>query len=83
MLDKKGKVVFGNSEHPWLDPLWRRIALVAVCCVWTGVEFYHDNHTWAAIAGAITAYAVWTHLVSYKPQDGIPPNTRTDLDKSD
>ncbi|TIX41291.1 MAG: DUF3329 domain-containing protein, partial [Mesorhizobium sp.] len=24
-----------NSEHPFFRPLWRRVAVVAVCLVWS------------------------------------------------
>ncbi|OJJ13320.1 hypothetical protein BKI51_04620 [Alphaproteobacteria bacterium AO1-B] len=66
MAKKKGKFVFGGFEHPWLDPLWRRILIVGFCAAWTGVEYYNDNQTWAIIVGAITAYAFYGYLIAYK-----------------
>lgn len=61
--------MFGPVEHPWFDPLWRRIVLVAVCAGWTGVEIYFGNMTWVFIMGAIALYAAWAFLVAYKGSD--------------
>ncbi|WP_422039812.1 hypothetical protein [Roseibium sp.] len=69
MTHKKGKTVLGPAEHPWLDPLWRRVALVVFCGGWTIVEFAAGNTGWASIVGAITAYAAWCYLYAYKGAD--------------
>ncbi|MEM8701436.1 MAG: hypothetical protein AAGF82_06385 [Pseudomonadota bacterium] len=58
--------MLGPAEHPWLDPLWRRVALVVFCGGWTIVEFTMGNTGWASIVGAITAYAGWCYLYAYK-----------------
>jgi hypothetical protein len=74
----KGKVVFGGFEHPWLDPLWRRILLVLFCGAWTGVEYLNNNQTWAIIIAAITAYAAWGYLFAYKVTSADEPRTGED-----
>lgn len=67
---KEGKTVFGPVEHPWLDPLWRRIALVVFCGAWTGMEYYLGHSGWAIFVGLVTLYAAWSYLVTYKgPED--------------
>ncbi|QDG78971.1 hypothetical protein [Labrenzia sp. PHM005] len=58
--------MFGGFEHPWLDPLWRRVLIVLFCAGWTGLEFFNQDQTWGFIIGAITAYAAWGYLVAYK-----------------
>lgn len=59
-----------DSQHPFLRPLWRRIALVVFCFGWAGFEFYNGNQTWGWITTAVAVYAVWTFLVGYKlPED--------------
>jgi hypothetical protein len=59
-----------DSQHPFLRPLWRRIAIVIFCFGWAGVEFYNGNQTWGWITIAVAAYAVWTFLISYtEPED--------------
>ena len=69
MTHKEGKTVLGPAEHPWLDPLWRRVALVVFCGVWTVVEFAMGNTGWGSIIGAVTAYAAWCYLYAYKGSD--------------
>ncbi|MEP3048720.1 MAG: hypothetical protein ABJL55_15390 [Roseibium sp.] len=72
--------MFGPVEHPWFDPLWRRIALVGFCTVWTGVEFYFNNTTWGYIMIAITTYAAWSYLFTYKGSEAKDPETASDED---
>ncbi len=62
--------MLGPAEHPSLDPLWRRVVLVAFCAAWTGMEYYLGNMTWVYIVGGVTAYAAWCYLYAYKgPED--------------
>ncbi|MBX3598179.1 MAG: hypothetical protein KF874_11485 [Rhizobiaceae bacterium] len=56
-----------NTAHPFLDPLWRRVALVVACAVWTAIEAYHQNTFWATMVGAVTAYGAWAYLYDYRP----------------
>jgi hypothetical protein len=56
-----------DADHPFFRPLWRRIAIVAVCAAWTTFEFATQQPFWGTIAAGMTAYAVWTYLWIYKP----------------
>jgi hypothetical protein len=59
-----------DQEHPFLRPLWRRVALVAFCAVWAAWELYSGETFWATLAVGMAAYAAWTFLISYpKPDD--------------
>ncbi|TYC52800.1 hypothetical protein FMN50_16535 [Rhodobacterales bacterium] len=69
MTQNEGKSVFGAAEHPWLDPFWRRLVLVLFCAAWTVFEYAMGNTTWAYIVGAITLYAGWSYLYTYKGPD--------------
>jgi len=51
-----------DPEHPFYRPLWRRIAIVAVCAIWAGVEASRGAYGWAAFFGAIAAYSAWALL---------------------
>ncbi|MGE0502778.1 MAG: DUF3329 domain-containing protein [Rhizobiaceae bacterium] len=51
----------------FLDPLWRRLALVAFCAAWCAFELYNGATGWAAVAGGMTAYGTWLYLIEYKP----------------
>ncbi len=54
-------------HYPSLDPLWRRILLVAFCAAWAGFELVWGDSFWATIAIGMTAYGVWLFLIDYKP----------------
>lgn len=69
MTQNEGKSVLGAAEHPWLDPFWRRLVLVLFCAGWTVMEYAMGNATWAYIVGAITLYAAWAYLYTYKGPD--------------
>ncbi|MBO6758817.1 MAG: hypothetical protein JJ902_20980 [Roseibium sp.] len=62
--------MFGKAEHPFFDPLWRRVLLVAFCVFWAGVEFYSSNALWGYVFLAIAAYAAWAYLIAYQKTDG-------------
>jgi hypothetical protein len=51
-------------------PVWRRIAVVAVCAVWSVFEFIALAPFWGVVFGAIGIYAVWQFFF-----DGWPHNT--------
>jgi len=61
--------MISDTENPFFKPLWRRLAIIAFCAGWTGFEFYHGNNSWGWITLAITGYAIWTFLVSYKADE--------------
>lgn len=47
-----------DLRHPFFDPLWRKLVLVAVLAVWTIFEFAAGNPFWAFLVGGIGVYAV-------------------------
>lgn len=58
-----------TNRHPWFAPLYRRIAVVAVCVIWLGLEIYGGEQIWTLFAIAVTGYAVWALLITYRPPD--------------
>jgi len=54
-----------ESDVNFFRPLWRRIAVVVVCTVWAGLELWHGDVTWIAIAVGFTAYAIWAFLLRF------------------
>ena len=56
-----------GQSHPMLDPLWRRVLLVAFCAGWSAFELMWGNSFWATLAIAMTAYGAWQFLYDYKP----------------
>ena len=58
-----------DHEHPFFRPLWRRVAVVAVCAIWAAIEFANGSQFWGTMAVAFTAYAVWQFFYLYKPAE--------------
>ena len=50
-------------------PLWRRVAVVTVCLVWTVFEFVSGSPFWGMLFGAMGVYALWQLFF-----DGWPGN---------
>lgn len=67
-----------DSEHPFFRPLWRRIALVALCLFWAGIEFATGTPFWGMIALGAAAYGVWQFFYAYKPISEDAPSTPAD-----
>jgi hypothetical protein len=66
-LSREG--VIKDNEHPFFRPLWRRLAVIAACIAWTGVEVTAGEKVWALVASAAVCYAVWQLLLRYSPPD--------------
>ena len=56
-----------DHEHPFFRPLWRRIAVVAVCVAWAALEFASGSHLWGFIMLGFAAYGFWQFFYLYKP----------------
>ena len=67
-------------------PLWRRVAVTAVCVVWAALELWHGEQLWIVITLGLTAYAVWSFFIAFdrtpakappaqddKGDDNVPP----------
>lgn len=58
-----------DPSHPFFTPLWRRIAVVATCAIWTVVEFTVGTPIWGAGVAALGAFAAWKLLITYTPPE--------------
>ena len=61
-----------DSEHPFFRPLWRRVAVVAVCVIWSIIEFATGTPFWGVIAIGFAGYAVGQFFYLYTPADERP-----------
>lgn len=66
-----------DNQHPFFRPLWRRIAVIAVCVIWSAVEFAVGTPFWGTLLAGMAIYAVWTFLIQYKPGEEPPPSGET------
>ncbi len=69
-----------DNQHPFFRPLWRRLAVIAVCVIWSAVEFAVGTPFWGTLVGGMAVYAVWTFLISYKPADEVPPQASGEIE---
>ncbi len=63
---------FLDVQHPFFRPLWRRVAVVAVCLGWAVVEFVHDAPFWGMLFGALGLYCGWQFFVAFDPPPEDP-----------
>ena len=50
-------------------PARRRVAVVAVCVIWSIIEFATGTPFWGVIALGFAGYGVWQFFYLYKPAD--------------
>ena len=61
---------FGQPDHPFYRPLWRRILIVITTVLWVGFEFFFSHSgLWTVLALAICIYSIWTFLITYRLPD--------------
>jgi hypothetical protein len=48
-----------DLDHPFFLPVWRRVAVVAVCALWSAVEWATASPFWGILAGGLAVYAYW------------------------
>jgi hypothetical protein len=57
-----------DFHHPFYRPLWRRIAVVAVCILWGGVEFATGGTLWAVLFIGVGLVAAWQFFFQDRPE---------------
>ena len=57
-----------DLNHPFFRPLWRRVAVVAVCLGWAGFELATGSPLWAVIFGGLGLYAAWGFFFAFDPR---------------
>lgn len=56
-----------DPAHPFYRPLWRRIAIVAMCAGWFAFElFLSRDPLFTVLTGAVTVYSAWMLLANWK-----------------
>ena len=61
-----------ERDITFFRPLWRRVAVTAVCVVWAGLELRHGDQMWILITLGMSAYAIWMFFITF-PKEGVPP----------
>lgn len=68
-----------DLRHPFFRPLWRRVAVTAVCVVWAVVELMGGNVFWAILFGGLGGLCAWEFFIVY---DEVNYADREDRDGS-
>lgn len=63
---------FLDVQHPFFRPLWRRVAVVAVCLGWAGVELASGEVFWAILFGAAGGYCAYQFFLVFDPPEDSP-----------
>ncbi len=53
-----------DFDHPFFDPLWRRIVVVVICVGWGLFEFASGAITWGMIFTGIGGVAAYHLLIA-------------------
>ena len=63
-----------DSSHPFFRPLWRRIAVLAVCFGWSAFEWANGETFWCILTLGMGAYGIWVLIINYDagPSDNEP-----------
>ncbi|KAJ57193.1 hypothetical protein ACMU_01490 [Actibacterium mucosum KCTC 23349] len=59
-----------DTSHPWLRPLWVRVAIVASCAGWTLFEFMRGSPFWGMLFLAAGAVAFHGFFLAKTGDDG-------------
>lgn len=81
MAERRDHQGTGTKGRPfsrqWLQPPWRRLAVLVICFVWLVAEAYLDNTAWAIIALAALAVGAWEFFFSGKYDGNAAPDADT------
>jgi len=58
-----------GMRHPFMRPLWRRIAVLVVCFGWALFELYSGAALWAGVFGVIGVLALWEYVIVFDPEN--------------
>lgn len=61
-----------DVRHPFFLPLWRRVALVALCGGWALMELVLGNPLWALVFAAIGGWCGYQFFAAFDPKDYQP-----------
>ena len=59
-------------RHPFFLPRIRRLAVVVLLAIWTGLELFLGSIGWATATGLIGIYVAFQFFVIFDPADYAP-----------
>jgi hypothetical protein len=64
---------FIDPQHPFYRPLWRRVAIVALCLGWGVYEFVSGSPFWGVLFVALGLFCAWQFFVAFADKEGDRP----------
>jgi len=58
-----------ERDIEFFRPLWRRVAVVTFCLLWSAVEWATNAPLWGIITGGLAFYTYW-HLIHTFDENG-------------
>ncbi len=59
-----------DFDHPFFDPLWRRVVTVAVCMLWGLFEFSTGAHFWGGLFCGLGLWAGFNFFIQNPDREG-------------
>jgi hypothetical protein len=69
-----------DRNHPWLQPVWRRVIVVGICFAIAAFDIYHGNFGWALIFGGVGAYGIYIFFIAWDSEAKAEPERPDDAD---
>ncbi len=64
-----------EADRTFFRPLWRRLVLVGIIVVWTGLEWWNGDSFWGMLTSAALAYSVWSLILNFDPEPAAAAKT--------
>lgn len=58
-----------DAQNPFFRPVWRRVAITAVCLGWAVVEFLTGSPFFGILFGAVGIYCIHQFFVTFDHND--------------
>lgn len=58
-----------DVQHPFFRPLWRRVAVVALCLGWAAYELATGSPFFAILFGAVGFYCLHQFFIVFDPKE--------------
>lgn len=58
-----------DIQHPFFRPLWRRVAVTAICLLWALFELATGSPFFGILFGAAGLYCAYQFFVVFHPKD--------------
>lgn len=65
-----------DVQHPFFKPLWRRVAVVALCLGWGLFEFASGTPFWGVLFVGLGLFCAYEFFVAFDPDGASKPDEK-------